>query len=100
MKETLKIINNKIVESSLGWRINILSLDSLEYQEDGKTMSFKTEDYPDVSGELEWTIYVPVNCKWQNAGNETPISDEKMDEIVERISLAFWKLDMKIKEIV
>ena len=100
MKETLKIINNKIVESSLGWRINILSIDSLQYQEDGKTILLKTEDYPDVSGELEWIIYLPVNCRWQNADNEEPFSDEKMDEIVERISLAFWKLDMKIREIV
>lgn len=100
MKETVKIINDKTVESSLGWTIVISSIDSFQYQEQGRTISFKIEDYPDVSGELEWTIYVPTNCRWQGANNEESISDEKMDEIVERISLAFWKLDMKIKEMI
>jgi len=100
MKEVLTIIHDKTVESSLGWSINISSIDSMQYRENGKTLLFKIEDYPDVSGELEWTIHVPVNPKWQNADSEETVSDDKMDEIVERINLAFWKLDMKIKEIV
>jgi hypothetical protein len=99
MKEIIRAIDNKTVGSSLGWTIVISSIDSFQYQEQGKTISFKIEDSPDVTGELEWIIYVPANCRWQNADNEEPISDETMDEIVERINLAFWKLDMKIKEI-
>jgi hypothetical protein len=99
MKEVLTIINDKAVESSLGWRVHIPSIDTLQYQEDGKTILFKIEDYPDVYGELEWTIHVPADPKWLNADSEETVSDDKMDEIVERINLAFWTLDMKIKEI-
>jgi hypothetical protein len=98
MKEIIKIIDDKTVESSLGWTIVISSIDSLQYQEQGKTISLEIEDYPDEMGELEWTIYVPTNCRWQ--GTDETIDQEKMDEIIKRISLAFWKLDMKIKEII
>jgi hypothetical protein len=97
MKDVIKIIDDKTVESSLGWTIVISSIDSLQYQEQGKTISLEIEDYPDEMGELEWTIYVPTNCKWQDT--DEIISQEKVDKIIERISLAFWKLDMKIKEI-
>lgn len=97
MNESVKMINDKTVESSLGWKVCILSIDSFQYQEDGKTIIFKIEDYPDALGELEWTIYVPVKCRWQGANHEEIIDQEKMDEIIDRISTAFWKLDMKIK---
>ncbi|MFA5322915.1 MAG: hypothetical protein WC373_09605 [Smithella sp.] len=99
MKETIKIMTDKTVESSLGWRVKILSADSLQYQEQGKTISFKIEDYPDETGELEWIIYVPTKCEWQDSNNEEVINQEKLNEIINRISLSFWKLDMKIKKI-
>lgn len=99
MKEIIQIIDDNTVESSLGWRINVSSITSLQYQEGGKTITFKIEDSPDVTGELEWTIYIPAKCRWQDANNEEVIEQEKLIEIINRISLSFWKLDMKIKEL-
>jgi len=99
MKDTIKAINGKSVESSLGWRIDVLSIDSFLYSEDGKTIKMEIEDRPDAGGELEWIIYTPENWVWNNSNHE-PITQEKISEIFNRIELAFWKLDMKIKEIV
>lgn len=92
-------MDDKRVESSLGWKVSILSIDSMVYQENDKKIFFKIEDYPDAMGELEWTIYIPVQCRWKGANDQDMIDQEKLDEIIDRISTAFWKLDMKIKEI-
>lgn len=97
MNESVKMINDKTVESSLGWKVCILSMDSFQYQEDRQTIIFKIEDYPDARGELEWTIYIPVKCRWQGVNHDEIIDQEKLNEIIDRISTAFWKLDMKIK---
>ena len=100
MKEIITATDDHTVESSLGWRVDILSMDALRYQERDKTITFEIEDYPDAMGELEWTIYIPPNCKWQGKShNEETIDQAKLDDIIDRISTAFWKLDMKIKEI-
>ena len=99
MKEIITAIDDKMVESSLGWKVSISSIDSMVYQENDKKIFFKIEDYPDIMGELEWTIYIPVKCGWQGANDQEMIDQEKLDEIIDRISTAFWKLDMKIKEI-
>jgi hypothetical protein len=100
MKEVITAIGDHTVESSLGWRVDILSVNSIQYQEKDKTITFEIEDYPDFTGELEWTIYIPPKCTWQGRiHNEETINQEKLDEIIDRISTAFWKLDMKIKEI-
>ena len=100
MKEIITAMGDLSVESSLGWRVDILSLNALRYQEKDKTITFEIEDYPDARGELEWTIYIPPKCKWQGQiHHEETIDQEKLDEITDRISTAFWKLDMKIKEI-
>jgi len=100
MKETIKAKNDKSVESSLGWRIDILSVDSFQYQEHGKTIVLEIEDRPDARGELTWIIYTPENWRWENKENDEPVAPEKISEILNRVSLAFWKLDMKIKEII
>ena len=99
MKETIKIINDKKVESSLGWTIVISSIDAFQYQEQGKTISFVIEDCPDQRGDLRWIIYLPANWNWKSMNNDEPVDPKKIPEILSRISLAFWKLDMKIKEI-
>jgi len=45
-------------------------------------------------------IYIHPKCKWQGKSHdEATIDQEKLDEITDRINTAFWKLDMKIKEI-
>ena len=100
MEETIKTINDKTVESSLNWRIDILSIDSLQYTERGKTIKLEIEDSPDERGELEWIIHLPKNWTWNNKNNDESVTTEKIAEILNRISLAFWKLDMKIKEII
>ncbi len=99
MKEIITSVGDKIVKSSLGWQVSISSIDSMVYQESDKIILFKIEDYPDAMGELEWTIYIPVQCRWEGANDQEMIDQEKLDEIIDRISTAFWKLDMKIKEI-
>ena len=97
MKEIVLAINDGTVESSLGWRVEIISVDFLEYSEDGRTIKLEIEDRPDVGGELEWIIYTPENWVWNN---DEPLTKEKISDILNRIDLAFWKLDMKIKEII
>mgnify|MGYP001769609513 CR=1 FL=1 len=92
-------MDDKRVESSLGWKVSILSIDSMVYQENDKKIFFKIEDYPDAMGELEWTIYIPTQCRWKGANDQDIIDQEKLDEIIDRVSTAFWKLDMRIKEI-
>ena len=100
MKEIITVLDDHTVESSQGWRVEILSIHALRYQEKDKTITFEIEDYPDTRGELEWTIYIPPKCRWQDQSHhEATIDHEKLDEIIDRISTAFWKLDMKIKEI-
>ena len=99
MKEIIKIINEKAVESSLGWRIDILSIDSFQYLEQGKTIEFEIEDNADERGEIHWIIYLPAIWRWKGIRNDEPIAPERIPEIVNRISFAFWKLDMNIKEI-
>ena len=98
-KEILKSSNSRIVESSLGWRVDILSSHSLRYAENDRSIQMEIEDVPDAGGELEWIVYTPGNWVW-NSDNTNPISGEKISEIFNRIELAFWKLDMKILEIV
>lgn len=97
MKEIVLAINDATVESSLGWRVEMISVDFLEYSEDGRTIKLEIEDRPDVGGELEWIIYTPGNWGWNN---DEPLTKEKISDILNRIDLAFWKLDMKIKEII
>lgn len=99
MQEIIKIINEKAVESSLGWRIDILSIDSFQYQEQNKTIQFELEDSPDEKGEIHWIIYLPAIWRWKSSGNDHPVAPDRIPEILNRISLAFWKLDMNIKEI-
>jgi len=97
MKEVVLAISDATVESSLGWRVEITSVDFLEYSEDGRTIKLEIEDRPDVGGELEWIIYTPGNWVWNN---DEPLTKEKISDILNRIDLAFWKLHMKIKEII
>lgn len=97
MKEVVLAISDATVESSLGWRVEMISGDSLEYSEDGRTIKLEIEDRPDVGGELEWIIYMPENWVWNN---DAPLTKEKISDVLNRIDLAFWKLDMKIKEYV
>jgi hypothetical protein len=98
MKETLRLNDGKSVESSLGWKIDILSIDSFQYAESDKTMKFEIEDYPDERGDMEWLIYLPAEWRWGNSFDNEPVMPEKISEIINRIELAFWKLDMTIKE--
>lgn len=100
MKETLRNIDQKSVESSLDWRIDILSIDSFQYVEEVKSIKLEIEDRPDVRGELSWIVYLPASWIWKDANNDEPVAPEKIPEILNRISLAFWKLDMKIREMV
>ena len=100
MKEIINVIDDKTVENSLGWRIYISSIDAFQYQEQGKTISFVIEDCPNELGEISWIIYLPVNWNWKSMNNDEPVDPKKIPEILNRISLAFWRLDMKIKDIV
>jgi hypothetical protein len=97
MKEIVLAISDATVESSLGWRVEMISVDFLEYSEDGRTIKLEIEDRPDAGGELEWIIYTPENWVWNN---DEPLMKEKISDILNRIDLAFWKLDRKIKEII
>jgi hypothetical protein len=97
MKEIVLAISDATVESSLGWRVEMISVDFLEYSEDGRTIKLEIEDRPDAGGELEWIIYTPENWVWNN---DEPLMKEKISDILNRIDLAFWKLDMKIREYV
>jgi hypothetical protein len=97
MKEIVLAISDATVESSLGWRVEMISVDFLEYSEDGRTIKLEIEDRSDAGGELEWIIYTPENWVWNN---DEPLMKEKISDILNRIDLAFWKLDMKIREYV
>lgn len=100
MKETLQISGNNIVSSSLGWTLELLSVRALQYAEPDRTLLLEIEDCPTVTGELEWIISTPENWVWKVADGNEPVAEEKIPEILNRVSLAFWKLDMPIKEIV
>jgi hypothetical protein len=100
MKENIKALNNKSVESSLGWRVDILSIDCFQYSQGSKTIKLEIEDHPDAGGELEWIIYLPAHWIWNDVNHGELIAPEKVSEILSRIEMAFWKLDMKIKEYV
>ncbi len=100
MKESLKILNDQTVESSSGWRVEILSTDSLMYSEEGKSILLELEEQRDAMGaDVEWTIYEPLAWCWDKQ-KEQIISQKKSSEILNRIELAFWILDLKIKEII
>ncbi|HOC58354.1 MAG: hypothetical protein KBA28_02245 [Syntrophaceae bacterium] len=98
--EILSVLNDQSVESSRGWKIKILSVSSFLYQEAGKTLRFALEDCPNETGEMEWIIFLPENWAWNKPFHGEPVPSEKRAEILNRIDLAFWKLDMKIKEVV
>lgn len=98
MKETLRITGKNRVESSLGWKVDIPSSDTLIYEEEGKSIRLELEDRPDAQGELEWILYTPERWTWSE--KDESLAQEKISEILKRIDLAFWKLDLKIKEIV
>ncbi len=98
MKETLRIIGKYTVESSSGWKVELPSFDVLIYEEEGKSIRLELEARPDVQGELEWILYTRERWTWRE--NDEPLAREKISEILKRIDLAFWKLDLRIKEIV
>lgn len=82
----------------MGWKVDIPSSDVLIYEEEGKSIRLELEDRPDEQGELEWILYTPERWTWRE--KDEPLAQEKVSEILKRIDLAFWKLDLKIKEIV
>ncbi|MDD4356469.1 MAG: hypothetical protein PHN98_04380 [Smithellaceae bacterium] len=76
------------------------SINSLMYSEEGKSILFEIEEHRDSSGaDVEWTIYEPLAWCW-NSQKEQIISQKESSEILNRIELAFWMLDLKIKEII
>ena len=100
MKDSLKILNDQTVESSSGWWVEILCTDSLMYSEEGKSILFEMEEHRDAIGaDVEWTIYEPRVWCWDKQ-KEQIISQKESSEILNRIELAFWMLDLKIKEII
>jgi len=99
MKETLQIIGKYTVESSSGWKVELPSFEVLIYEEEGKSIRLALEDRPDAQGELEWIIYMPEAWRWNECIDEI-LTQGKITEILNRIDLAFWKLDLKIKKIV
>lgn len=100
MKDSLKIIDDRTVESSSGWRVKILSTDSLIYSEEGKSVLLELEEHRDAIGaDVEWTIYEPLAWCWDKQ-KEQVISQKESSEILNRIEMAFWMLDLKIKEII
>lgn len=100
MKEILTTLGDKAVESNLGWKVEILSVDRLRYMEQGKMIDLEIEDRPNTAGTLEWIIYTPQTWLLKNGNEDEPAGPEDIHKIENRISLAFWKLDMPIKEIV
>jgi hypothetical protein len=98
MKEVLRTLDSRRVESSAGWKVDVLSSDALVYGEEGQSIRLELEDRPDAQGELEWILYTPERWTW--SGKDEPLTEEKITEILNRIDLAFWKLDLKMKEIV
>ena len=100
MKDSLKIIDDQTVESDSGWRVEILSSESLMYSVEEKSILFEIEEHRDAGGaDVEWTIYEPLEWCW-NRQKEQIISQKESSEILNRIELAFWMLDLKIKEII
>jgi len=99
MKEHLQTTGDKCVESSLGWRVEILSAGKLRYQEESRTIELEIEDRPDTLGELEWILYTPATWLWKTDQDQV-IEEEKVSDILNRIELALWKLDMKMKQVV
>ncbi|MBP7341438.1 MAG: hypothetical protein GXY72_09100 [Deltaproteobacteria bacterium] len=98
MKEVLQTTGSRCVESSAGWKVDILSSDALVYAEEGKSIRLELEDRPDAQDELEWILYTPERWSWRE--EDEPLTQEKISDILNRIELAFWKLDLKMKEIV
>jgi len=49
---------------------------------------------------MEWIIYLPANWIWEKPNDDKPVAPEKISEILNRIDLAFWKLDMTISKII
>jgi len=100
MKDSPKIIDDQTVESDSGWRVEILSSDSLMYSEEGKSILFEIEEHRDSGAvDVEWTIYEPLVWNWDRQKDQI-IPQKKSSEILNRIELAFWMLDLKIKEII
>ncbi|PKN11146.1 MAG: hypothetical protein CVU70_00285 [Deltaproteobacteria bacterium HGW-Deltaproteobacteria-5] len=100
MKDSPKIIDDQTVESDSGWRVEMLSSDSLMYSEEEKNIFFEIEEHRDASGAgVEWTIYEPLVWSWDRQKKQI-ISQKESSEILNRIELAFWMLDFKIKEII
>lgn len=83
----------------MGWKVDIVSVHLLRYSEGDKAVEMELEDCPDTLGELGWIIYTPENWVW-NEKNDDPLSSGKISEIISRIELAFWKMDMPIREII
>jgi len=100
MTETLQIISGKCVTSPQGWQLDILSLGAVRYAEAERSIILEVEDRPNVTGDLEWILYTPDNWVWTISDRKEPVEKGKIPEILNRIGLAFWKLDMPIKEIV
>ena len=100
MKETLQIRDSKSVSSSLGWQLDILSLTAIRYTEAQRTITLEMEDRPNVTGELEWILYLPETWVWTVGDGKEPVEQKKIPEILDRIGQAFWKLDMPIRKIV
>jgi len=100
MKETLQVINGKGVSSSLGWTLHVLSLTAIQYEEGDRILTLTVEDRAKVTGELEWILYTPEAWNWTIGDRQEPVEKDRVSSILNRITLAFWKLDMPIKDIV
>lgn len=100
MSERLQNLEDRSVVSSLGWRLDILSINAVRYTDGDHSITLNVEDRPKVTGELEWILYTPQTWAWETGHQDQLITPEKIQEILNRISLAFWKLDMPIREIV
>jgi hypothetical protein len=100
MKDSLKIIDDQTVVSTSGWRMEILSSESLMYSVEEKSILFEIEEHRDAGGaDVEWTIYEPLAWRWDRYKDQI-IPQKKRAEILNRIELAFWMLNLKIKEII
>jgi hypothetical protein len=70
------------------------------YSEEGKSILFEIEEHRDSGAvDVEWTIYEPLVWNWDRQKDQI-IPQKKSSEILNRIELAFWMLDLKIKEII
>lgn len=100
MQEILQTPDEKSVISSRGWKVEVLSVSALAYAEGDKTIVLELEDCPNERGELEWRVYTPAQWRWEEPHFAGPLPPQKISEILNRVELAFWKLDLAIKEIV